>query len=57
MRLAAAVGIEPRVMRIALEDADRALNDLAEGALTGAAVLDLTCGGLGRCRISPCPTR
>ena len=42
LRLAAAVGIEPRVQRYAFEDADRALDDLAEGALTGAAVLDLT---------------
>ena len=42
MRLAAAVGIEPRVKRYAFEDADRALNDLARGALTGAAVLALT---------------
>jgi len=42
LRLAAAVGISPQVTSYAFEDADRALNDLAEGALTGAAVLDLT---------------
>lgn len=41
LRLAAAVGISPQVTSYAFEDADRALNDLADGALTGAAVLNL----------------
>lgn len=41
LRLAAAVGISPRVRSYAFQDADRAMEDLAQGALTGAAVLDV----------------
>ena len=41
LRLAAAVGITPRVTTYEFEGADRALSDLAEGVLTGAAVLEL----------------
>jgi propanol-preferring alcohol dehydrogenase len=41
LRLAAAIGVSPRVTTYAFNDADRALSDLAEGALTGAAVLDV----------------
>lgn len=42
LRLAAAIGVSPRVTTYAFNDADRALSDLAEGALTGAAVLDVS---------------
>jgi propanol-preferring alcohol dehydrogenase len=42
LRLAAAVGISPRVRDYAFDDADRALDDLAQGALTGAAVLQVS---------------
>jgi propanol-preferring alcohol dehydrogenase len=42
LRLAAAVGISPQVRDYAFQDADRALEDLAQGALTGAAVLDVS---------------
>ena len=41
LRLAAAVGISPHVTSYAFDDADRALDDLARGALTGAAVLEV----------------
>jgi propanol-preferring alcohol dehydrogenase len=42
LRLAAAVGIAPQVTEYAFPDADRALDDLAKGALTGAAVLNVS---------------
>ena len=42
LRLAAAVGIAPQVTAYAFQDADRALDDLAKGALTGAAVLHVS---------------
>ena len=42
LRLASAVGIAPKVTEYAFQDADRALDDLAQGALTGAAVLDVS---------------
>ena len=48
LRLAAALGIAPQVTEYAFPDADRALDDLAKGALTGAAVLnseDVSSGG------------
>jgi propanol-preferring alcohol dehydrogenase len=41
LRLAPAVGVRARVTTYDLDDADRALNDLAEGAVTGAAVLTM----------------
>jgi propanol-preferring alcohol dehydrogenase len=41
LRLAAAVGISPQVTSYVFEDADQALEDLAQGALTGAAVLNV----------------
>jgi propanol-preferring alcohol dehydrogenase len=41
LRLAAAVGIAPRVTTYPFADADRALDDLALGELTGAAVLEV----------------
>ncbi len=40
-RLAPAVGITPRVTTYPFERADQALSDLSEGALTGAAVLEV----------------
>jgi propanol-preferring alcohol dehydrogenase len=39
LRLAGAVGISPQVKGYAFDDADRALDDLARGAVAGAAVL------------------
>ena len=42
LRLATAVGISPQVTTYGFEDADRALTDLADGALTGAAVLHVS---------------
>ena len=42
LRLAAALGIAPQVTEYAFPDADRALDDLAKGALTGAAVLNVS---------------
>ena len=42
LRLAAAVAIAPKVTGYAFPDADRALDDLAKGALTGAAVLNVS---------------
>ena len=42
LRLAAAVGISPQVRGYAFQDADRALDDLAQGVLTGAAVLNVS---------------
>ena len=41
LRLAPAVGMRARVTAYAFADADRALDDLAEGSLTGAAVLEM----------------
>ncbi len=41
LRLAPAVGMSAQVTTYAFDDADRALSDLADGRLTGAAVLDL----------------
>jgi len=41
LRLAAAVGISPHTTTYAFGDADRALSDLADGAVAGAAVLDV----------------
>lgn len=42
LRLAAAVGMTPHVTSYAFQDADQALSDLADGALTGAAVLEVS---------------
>jgi propanol-preferring alcohol dehydrogenase len=42
LRLATAVGISPQVTSYRFDEADRALNDLAEGTLTGAAVLQVS---------------
>jgi propanol-preferring alcohol dehydrogenase len=39
LRLARAVGVRPRVHTYPLDEADRALDDLAEGRIEGAAVL------------------
>jgi propanol-preferring alcohol dehydrogenase len=39
LRLATALGVTPRVTTYPLSAADRALDDLADGAVTGAAVL------------------
>ena len=39
LALAAAIGVRPRVTIYGFADADRALQDLSEGAVTGAAVL------------------
>ena len=41
LRLAVTAGVRPHVTRYAFDDAPRALADLAEGLVTGAAVLDL----------------
>ena len=41
LRLAPAVGMRAQVTTYSFADADRALDDLAEGALTGAAVLEM----------------
>ena len=41
LRLAQAVGVRARVTTYSFSDADRALSDLSEGALTGAAVLEI----------------
>lgn len=41
LRLSAALGVRPVVTTYGLDEADRALDDLARGAVTGAAVLDL----------------
>jgi propanol-preferring alcohol dehydrogenase len=41
LRLAVTAGVRPHVTRYAFDDAPRALADLAEGRVTGAAVLDL----------------
>ena len=42
LRLAANVGIAPRVTTYAFRDADRALSALADSAMTGAAVLNVS---------------
>ncbi len=42
LRMAGALGITPRLSTYAFEDADRALTDLAQGEVTGAAVLELS---------------
>jgi len=39
LRLAAALGIRPRTTSYSFDEVDRALGDLAEGAVTGAAVV------------------
>ena len=44
LRLAAALGVRPRVTTYTFDEADRALEDLAEGRLTGAAVLAVAAG-------------
>lgn len=44
LRLAQALGVRPRVHRYSFGEADRALDDLAEGRYDGAAVLDLSRG-------------
>ena len=41
LRLATTVGISPQVTAYGFDDADRALTDLADGRLTGAAVLQV----------------
>jgi alcohol dehydrogenase, propanol-preferring len=41
LRLAQSLDIRPRVQTYAFEDADRALDDLAEGRIDGAGVLEL----------------
>jgi len=41
LTLAASLGLRPRTTSYGFEDADRALEDLAGGALVGAAVLEL----------------
>jgi propanol-preferring alcohol dehydrogenase len=41
LRLAQSLGVRPRVHAYSFDDADRALDDLAEGRYDGAAVLDL----------------
>jgi len=41
LRLANAVGISPRVTTYGFDEADRALDDLAKGVATGAAVLNV----------------
>ena len=42
LRLAAAVGVRPRVTTYPFDEADRALDDLALGAFAGAAVITLS---------------
>jgi len=41
LRLAVALGIDARVSAYEFNDADRALTDLSDGAVTGAAVLEI----------------
>lgn len=45
LELAASLGITPTVTRYGFDDVDRALDDLAEGRVDGAAVIDLQLDG------------
>jgi propanol-preferring alcohol dehydrogenase len=47
LRLAARLGVRPRVTAYAFDDVDRAVDDLAAGAVTGAAVVRVSPGGTG----------
>ena len=48
LRLAARLDVRPRVTTYAFDDVDRALDDLAEGAVTGAAVVRVAAPAEGR---------